>query len=264
MKGVIPMKIENMIIKKQVEIAPNIYHLQLQGENVAEMSDPGQFVHLRIDDGINPTLRRPLSICDVDMKEKILHIVYRIEGRGTHILSEKKEGETVNVFGPLGTGFPLSSVQKTDRCLLIGGGIGIPPLYYLGKKLVQAGIEVVSILGFRKREEMFFVEEFAQLGKVFVTTEDGSFGTKGYVTDVLTNVAEYDIYFSCGPKPMLKAVEQCVASPGYISLEERLGCGIGACLACVCHLKVPNKMTGRKYGKICSDGPVFLAGEVVL
>ena len=259
------MRDEDLIIMEQKEVAPKIYQIKVSGDSVREMTTPGQFVHVRIQKGIDPTLRRPLSICNVDLEKGELTLIYRADGRGTKLLSEKIIGEPVKVFGPLGTGFPTANVKKGETCLLIGGGVGIPPLYYLGKELLKQGAKVITILGFRKSEDIFLEEEFKQLGTVIITTEDGSKGIKGYVTDAIKELTEkYNTFYTCGPNPMLRAVEETAKGPGYVSMEERMGCGIGACLACVCKLKEPDKQTGKKYRKICSDGPVFPAGEVII
>ncbi|MDG5788259.1 dihydroorotate dehydrogenase electron transfer subunit [Evansella sp. AB-P1] len=258
------MKMENMTITAQTEVAPKIYRIVLNGPLARELRDPGQFVNIRVGTGIDPTLRRPISICDVDLENEELTMIYRQEGKGTKLLSEKLVGDEINILGPLGQGFPVEVAKKNSTCVLIGGGVGIPPLYYLAKKLVATGANVITILGFRTEKDIFLEEEFNELGQVIVTTEDGSKGMKGYVTDALKSLTSYDVYYTCGPKPMLRAVEITAQSPGYISLEERMGCGVGACLACVCDLTKPNEETGKGYAKICSDGPVFLAGEVIL
>jgi dihydroorotate dehydrogenase electron transfer subunit len=259
------MKDEYLKIKEQKQLAPNIFQVKLQGKSVREMTAPGQFVHVKIQPGIDPSLRRPLSIADVEAEKEELTLIYRTEGRGTKLLAGKVPGEEIKVFGPLGKGFPTDAVKSGDTCLLVGGGVGIPPLYYLGRQLADKGAEIITILGFRKAEDIFLEEEFQQLGKVIITTEDGTKGVKGYVTDAINQLASsYDTYYTCGPNPMLRAVEETAKGPGFVSMEERMGCGIGACLACVCQLKDPGSTSGRKYRKICSDGPVFPAGEVLI
>ncbi|MDQ0253790.1 dihydroorotate dehydrogenase electron transfer subunit [Evansella vedderi] len=258
------MIMDNMTIKNQEEIAPKIYRIEVTGPLTQQMKNPGQFVNLRVSKGIDPTLRRPISICDVDVEKETLTMIYRVEGKGTKLLAEKVVGDEVNILGPLGQGFPVEAAKPNDVCVLIGGGVGIPPLYYLGKQLVAAGAKVITILGFRTDKDIFLEEEFQELGELIITTEDGSKGVKGFVTDALKELKAYDLYYTCGPKPMLKAVEQTASTHGFISLEERMGCGVGACLACVCDLKERDKTTGKAYAKICSDGPVFLSGEVIL
>ncbi|SDY74866.1 dihydroorotate dehydrogenase electron transfer subunit [Evansella caseinilytica] len=260
------MIVENMQVVAQEEIAPSIFRLRLSGDCAGEMKIPGQFVHVQVEQGINPTLRRPLSICDVDVENRELTLIYRVEGKGTKRLTEKRPGDAVNVFGPLGKGFPAEVLKEKQTAVLIGGGVGIPPLYYLAKQLVNRDVNVMTILGFRTAADVFLEKEFTALGETVITTEDGTKGLKGYVTDAFRQLPEnaYDLFYTCGPKPMLQAVETAALSPGYISLEERMGCGIGACLACVCDLTVPDSQSGKKYRKICSDGPVFRAGEVMI
>ncbi|SER63005.1 dihydroorotate dehydrogenase electron transfer subunit [Salipaludibacillus aurantiacus] len=259
------MIVEQLRITGQEEIAPRIYRMTLEGDSVQTMTEPGQFVHVKVSDGIDPLLRRPISICDVSQDKQELTIIYRAEGRGTRLLAAKKTDDTLDVLGPLGQGFPLDSLQKGSTALLVGGGVGIPPLYYLAKKLVKRGVNVRTILGFRQSEDIFLQKEFRELGDIIVTTEDGSKGVHGFVTDAMNQAEKpYDSFFTCGPVPMLRAVKAAAASDGFISLEERMGCGVGACLACVCEASDATSQEGKKYRKICSDGPVFRAGEVVI
>ncbi|MCQ6265728.1 dihydroorotate dehydrogenase electron transfer subunit [Fictibacillus sp. WQ 8-8] len=257
------MKKELVEVVSQKEIARHIFELKVQGNVVKEMTSPGQFVHIRVTDTFQPLLRRPISICDVDLDSRTVTMLYRKEGTGTALLSQKKEGEKIDLLGPLGNGFPLDELSQGQTALLVGGGIGVPPLYYLAKKLRSQGINVISILGFQSAEDGFYSEKFAELGEAYVSTVDGSQGTKGFVTNVIKNKdLHYDLLFSCGPTVMLKALEQQVPSAdGYFSLEERMGCGIGACFACVCHV---NGGLPSDYVKVCSNGPVFPIGEVVL
>ncbi|UTR15161.1 dihydroorotate dehydrogenase electron transfer subunit [Salipaludibacillus sp. LMS25] len=258
------MIVEDMSVIEQSLRAPGIYEMTLYGESVNRMTTPGQFLHIKIEEGISPLLRRPISICDVDVEKNELSIIYRVEGKGTALLSHKKSGDSVNVLGPLGKGFPIHEDDRGKTALLIGGGVGIPPLYYLAKKLGEAGIKVETLLGFRTAHDIFLEEEFSFVSNLHISTEDGSKGTKGFVTTILEQSSfHYDTFYSCGPLPMLRAVEAVTVTDGYVSLEERMGCGVGACLACVCdtgHAKEGSK----DYRKICSDGPVFKAGEVVL
>ncbi|MCR6107141.1 dihydroorotate dehydrogenase electron transfer subunit [Salipaludibacillus agaradhaerens] len=258
------MIVEDMSVIEQSLRAPGIYEMTLYGESVNMMTTPGQFLHIKVEEGISPLLRRPISICDVNLEKKELSIIYRVEGKGTTLLSRKKSGDMVNVLGPLGKGFPIHDEDEGKTALLIGGGVGIPPLYYLAKKLVEAGINVETVLGFRTAHDIFLEEEFALLGNLHISTEDGSKGTKGFVTTILEQSSfRYDTFYSCGPLPMLRAVEAATVTPGYVSLEERMGCGVGACLACVCDT-IHAEEGSKDYRKVCSDGPVFRAGEVVL
>lgn len=256
------MKRENMVIVRHKQLAKNIYEITLSGHLVEEMNEPGQFVHVKVSSQANPLLRRPLSLCHINKKACECTIIYRKEGIGTTLLAEKRPGETVDVLGPLGNGFPLDVAAKGKRALLVGGGIGIPPLYELAKRLAERGVAVTNVLGFQTKETVFYEQEFAAFGETYVATADGSYGAKGFVTDVINErEISFDVLYACGPKPMLKALEQAFPHKNvYLSLEERMGCGIGACFACVC--RVPGSETA--YKKVCSDGPVFKAGEVVL
>jgi dihydroorotate dehydrogenase electron transfer subunit len=253
---------ELMKVLSHKELAPAIFELVLQGQLVQEMQEPGQFVHVKTSDSNDPLLRRPISICSINHNENSFTMIYRTEGKGTKLLSLKKETETVDVLGPLGHGFPVDAVASGETALLVGGGIGVPPLYELSKRLVSKGVQVIHVLGFETKSAVFYEAEFAKLGETYITTVDGSHGTKGFVTDVMKDLTSpYKAIYSCGPTPMLKALEAGYSDHElYLSLEERMGCGIGACFACVCHT------TGEDatYKKICSDGPVFRAGEVIL
>jgi dihydroorotate dehydrogenase electron transfer subunit len=253
---------EQMSIVAHERIANNIYRIVLTGGLVNEMNNPGQFVHVKIEAQAEPLLRRPISICEINQERKQFTMIYRKEGIGTSILAEKMPGEMLDILGPLGNGFPLEAVEKGQTALLVGGGIGVPPLYELSKQLVKKGVHVVHVLGFQHKDVVFLENEFAKLGETYVATVDGSYGIKGFVTDVIAaHSLSFDVLYSCGPKPMLRALEQAFPNKNvYLSLEERMGCGIGACFACVC--RVPNSDTA--YKKVCSDGPVFKAGEVIL
>lgn len=258
------MQKQNMIVVNQTEIAKNIYELVLQGDLVQQMNEPGQFVHIKVAEGIAPLLRRPISICNVDQEKNEFTMLYRAEGQGTKTLSQKKQGEMVDVLGPLGHGFPVEEADAGQTALLVGGGIGVPPLYELSQRLVAKGVRVIHILGFQTKDVVFYEEKFAELGDTYVATVDGTHGTKGFVTDVIDAYGiDFDILYSCGPLAMLRALEgRYKEKKAYISLEERMGCGIGACFACVCHLQ--EDPSGHSYKKVCSDGPVFPIGEVVL
>ncbi|MCU4859895.1 dihydroorotate oxidase B electron transfer subunit [Bacillus cereus] len=258
------MQKQNMIVVNQKEIAKNIYELVLQGTLVQQMNEPGQFVHIKVAEGIAPLLRRPISICNVDQEKNEFTMLYRAEGQGTKTLATRKQGEMVDVLGPLGHGFPVEEAEAGQIALLVGGGIGVPPLYELSQRLVAKGVRVIHILGFQTKDVVFYEAKFAELGDTYVATVDGTHGTKGFVTDVIDNYGiDFDILYSCGPLAMLRALEgRYKEKKAYISLEERMGCGIGACFACVCHLQ--EDPSGHSYKKVCSDGPVFPIGEVVL
>ncbi|BCB03292.1 dihydroorotate dehydrogenase electron transfer subunit [Bacillus sp. KH172YL63] len=251
---------EKMKVLDHRRIARNIFKLVLHGELAGEIKAPGQFVHVKTGSGIDPLLRRPISIATYDQEE--LTLIYRAEGKGTVLLSQAEKGDTVDILGPLGNGFHLEEGKKT--ALLVGGGIGVPPLYGLSKSLVAKGWDVQHILGFQSEDVSFYVEQFKELGRTSVATVDGTLGTRGFVTDIIQEEQPiFDVFYSCGPTPMLKALQsQLENKRGYISLEERMGCGIGACFACVCHKQ--DDPHGSSYVKICSDGPVFQAGVVQL
>ncbi|KAB2337445.1 dihydroorotate dehydrogenase electron transfer subunit [Cytobacillus depressus] len=251
-------------IVSQEKIADQIFELTLKGELACEMNEPGQFVHLKVSDQLDPLLRRPISIAAIDQQRKEFTMIYRADGKGTNILSKKTTDEIIDVLGPLGNGFPLAEANLGDTALLVGGGIGVPPLYELSKQLVKRGVKVIHVLGFQSSNVVFYHEKFSELGETYIATVDGSYGKKGFVTNVIEDEKlDFDILFSCGPTPMLRALEQAYPHKKvYLSLEERMGCGIGACFACVCH--TGDDPTGYSYKKVCSDGPVFKAGEVVL
>lgn len=258
------IKKEQCIVIDQQEIASSIYELTLQGDLTLDMKDPGQFVHLKVSNGSDPLLRRPISIAKFDKENKQFTMIYRAEGRGTTLLSRKKAGEEVDVLGPLGHGFPVEETNPGETALLVGGGIGVPPLYELSCQLTAKGVKVIHILGFQTKNVIFYEKMFAELGDTYVATVDGSYGQKGFVTDVIGNVGiDFSTLYACGPTPMLKALEAGFSNKKvFLSLEERMGCGIGACFACVCH--TGNDAEGHSYKKVCTDGPVFRAGEVVI
>ncbi|WP_078547249.1 dihydroorotate dehydrogenase electron transfer subunit [Litchfieldia alkalitelluris] len=258
------IKKELMKVISQTSIVENIFELTLQGDLVQEIKEPGQFVHLKVASSTDPLLRRPISIANIDKTQNQFTMIYRSEGLGTRVLSEKSTGETVDVLGPLGNGFPLEAVSEGETALLVGGGIGVPPLYELSKQLVAKGVKVIHVLGFQSVSAVFYQEKFSLLGDTYIATVDGSYGERGFVTDVIANYGlTFDVLYSCGPTPMLRAIESQYADKNvYISLEERMGCGVGACFACVCH--TADDPTGFSYKKVCSDGPVFKVGEVVL
>jgi dihydroorotate dehydrogenase electron transfer subunit len=255
---------EAMRVVSQRLLARHIYELVLEGGLAKEMTEPGRFVHVKADSGNDPLLRRPISICEADTEAGRFTMIYRVEGKGTRQLAEKREGELVDVLGPLGHGFPVDETPAGGVALLVGGGIGVPPLYYLSKQLLARGVRPIHVLGFASQADVFYKEAFEELGETYIATVDGSFGEQGFVTDVIVrNSLAFDTLYACGPTPMLKALdEKYRGMKGFLSLEERMGCGIGACYACVC--KVQEDTTGHEYRKVCSDGPVFPIGEVVL
>ncbi|MBO8155304.1 MAG: dihydroorotate dehydrogenase electron transfer subunit [Bacillaceae bacterium] len=253
------MKEQWMEVLNNRPIALDTYEMTLHGKLASSMTQPGQFLHLKIGDGFRHVLRRPLSIADVDQEDQTVKIIYKVIGEGTKWLSQAKPGNQIHVLGPRGHGFPVENVAD-QHIYLIGGGVGVPPLYYLGKQLAENN-RVTAVLGFQTKDAVFYEEKFQELGETMILTDDGSYGKRGLVTDVLES--KMDLYYSCGPLGMLHAVTRKLNDvKGYVSLEERMGCGIGACFACVCKTTDPNDERG--YRKICKDGPVFPAKEVVL
>lgn len=250
---------EQVRILSQDEIAKDIYSLWIQTENIAGCAKAGQFVSVYSEDG-SRLLPRPISICEIDKQNSALRLVYRIAGKGTAEFSKKKAGDTLAVLGPLGNGFP----QKKEKAFLIGGGIGIPPMLELAKEL---DCEKQMILGYRD-SDTFLREEFAKQGEVYIATEDGSIGTKGTVIDAIReNGLDANVLYACGPTPMLRALKAYAQEHDiecWISMEEKMACGIGACLACVCKSTDVDEHTNVHNKRICKEGPVFNAGEVEL
>ena len=227
-------------------LTSTVYKMVLKGDT-SEITASGQFVNIKLDGFY---LRRPISVCDVVGDE--LTIIYKVVGKGTKAMAQMKEG-SLDILTGLGNGYDLS--KAGDKPLLIGGGVGVPPMFMLCKELIKQGKEVTVILGFNTKEEVFYEEEFKKLGaKVFVTTVDGSLGTKGFVTDEMDR--EYSYFYTCGPEPMLKAIYKKSVTSGQFSFEERMGCGFGACMGCSC-----KTVTG--YKRICKDGPVLEKEEIL-
>lgn len=250
---------ENAVIISQEEIAPGIFSMWLKTEQIAQHAKAGQFISIYCEDG-SRMLPRPISICEIDKNDGALHLVYRIAGKGTQEFSEKNTGMELSVLGPLGNGFPL----KSKKAFLIGGGIGIPPILELAKQL---DCEKQIVLGYRN-SDMFLLDEFKKYGSVYIATEDGSYGSKGNVLDAIReNDLEADIIYACGPTPMLRALKEYAVEKQmecWISMEEKMACGIGACLACVCKSKEVDAHTNVHNKRVCKEGPVFRAEEVEL
>ena len=247
-------------VVSQESIGAGIYSMWIQTDRIAADAKPGQFVSLYTNDK-SKILPRPISLCEIDKENGRLHLVYRVTGQGTGTdeFSQMKAGDTIPVLGPLGNGFP----QEGENVFLIGGGIGVPPMLQTAKDL---GTDTIICCGYR--DELFLNEEFAAAGDLHIATEDGSAGVKGNVMDaVREDHLEADVIFACGPAPMLRAIKAYGLEKGipcWISMEEKMACGVGACLACVCqstevdgHSHVHNK-------RICKDGPVFLSTEIEL
>ena len=250
---------EQAVVISQEQIAPAIYSLWIKTDKIAQYAKAGQFISIYCDDG-SRLLPRPISICEIDKEDSSLHLVYRIAGAGTAEFSEKQTGDHLSVMGPLGNVFPL----KGKKAFLIGGGIGIPPILELAKQL---NCEKQIVLGYRN-SDMFLLDEFKKQGEVYIATEDGSVGTKGNVLDAIReNALDAEVIYACGPTPMLRALKNYAAENNiecWISMEEKMACGIGACLACVCKSKEVDGHTNVHNKRVCKEGPVFLAEEVEL
>lgn len=256
------MKKEFLTVQSNESIADSIYKLTLQGGMVSDFKTPGQFVHLKVSESVAPLLRRPISIAEIDHGRSEVILIFRKEGEGTSLLAEKKPGDRVDVLGPLGNGFDLSDIEKGKKALIVGGGIGVPPLYELSRQLIKKEVQTAHVLGFQSAKDVFYENEFNSLGDTFVATADGTHGFRGFVTDVIDREQlDFDYLMACGPTPMLKALKMKYPNRAvYLSMEERMGCGIGACFACVCH----TDQSEKPYVKVCLDGPVFKAEEVLL
>ena len=230
-------------------IADKVYKMTLSGD-ISDITATGQFVNIKLDGFY---LRRPISVCEA--ADGVLTIIYKAVGKGTEYMSSLSEGAVLDVLTGLGNGYTVE--PSGNRPLLVGGGVGVPPMYGLAKLLRSKGKEVSVILGFNTKTDVFYEEEFRALGcKVFVTTADGSYGKKGFVTDAVSDVGEYTYFYTCGPEPMLKALYNATVTGGQFSFEERMGCGFGACMGCSC-----KTITG--YKRICKEGPVMRKEEIL-
>jgi len=249
------MKREICRILSNDKVASGIYKMVIESKLISVIALPGQFLHIKAGESCDPLLRRPISICDLDQDKGCITLLYRVCGKGTRLFADIKSSDRLDIIGPLGKGFPIFKRKRTS---IIGGGIGIAPLLYLGKKLKNSDV----YLGFR--DEVYMIEEFmSNSDNVCIYTESGSHGAKGYPIEALEkNIHHYDVVYACGPKKMLRAVKNLCEEKRiecYISLEERMGCGIGACLVCACE-----SSNNDKYKKVCTDGPVFNSKEVNL
>ena len=235
-------------IKSNKKLTESIFEMVLIGDT-SSITAPGQFINIKLDGFY---LRRPISICDYD--DSTITIIYKVVGEGTEVMSKMNAGEKLDVLCGLGNGFDTS--KSLDNPVLIGGGVGVPPMYNLCKKLIAEGKNVTVILGFNKKDEIFYEDEFEKIGAdVKVTTVDGSYGIKGFVTDALKDT-DYSYFYTCGPMPMFKAIESTATTSGQYSFEERMGCGFGACMGCSCKTKYGNK-------RLCKDGPVLTREEII-
>ncbi len=255
-------KKETVKVISQECLAEGIFSMWIETE-AAVSAVPGQFISMYTKDA-GKLLPRPISICETDRENKRLRVVYRVTGEntGTKQFSAMKAGDTLDIIGPLGNGFPLERARGR-RALLIGGGVGVPPILELAKQADCAGKQIV--IGYRDRDT-FLREEFKRNGQLYLSTEDGSVGTKGNVMDVIRSTGlTADIIYACGPAPMLRAIKEFAGESNiecYLSLEERMACGIGACLGCVCRSKEKDSHSNVNNKRVCKDGPVFLATEV--
>ena len=235
-------------ITENIPLTENVMRMRLEGDTSA-VSAAGQFVNIKLD-GLY--LRRPISVYDCD--DKAVTIIYKVVGKGTEQMKNMSVGKTLDVLTGLGNGYDLALAG--EKPVLIGGGVGVPPMYLLAKQLVDMGKDVSVILGFNTKSEVFCEEDFKALGcNVTVTTVDGSYGIKGFVTDALKNM-DYSYFYTCGPEPMLKAIYNTSVTGGQFSFEERMGCGFGACMGCSCKTLYGNK-------RICKDGPVLVKEEII-
>lgn len=242
----------NYKITENRKIAEKTYEMVLEGDTSA-ITRPGQFVNFKLD-GL--FLRRPISVCS--FKDNELTVIYKVVGQGTEHMSNMKHGDIIDTLTGLGNGYTVKKDSK--KPLLIGGGVGIPPMYQLAKEHISLGITPKVILGFNKKDEVFYKEEFENLGlkigeSLFITTADGSLGIKGFVTDVMKGL-DYDYFYTCGPMAMFKSIEVIAKTSGQYSFEERMGCGFGACMGCSCKTKYG-------YKRICKDGPVLEREEII-
>ena len=234
-------------IIENTRLTASVYRMRLVGDT-SHITRPGQFVNVKLDGFY---LRRPISVCDC--QGDTLTLVYKVVGKGTEAMSKMTEG-ALDILTGLGNGYDLS--LSGDKPLLLGGGVGVPPLYLLAKELIGEGKDVTVILGFNTKDEIFYEEEFKAIGaKVLVATADGSYGVKGFVTNAMEGL-EYTHFYTCGPEPMLKAVSKATVTSGQLSFEERMGCGFGACMGCSC-----KTLTGNK--RICKEGPVMKKEEII-
>lgn len=228
-------------------LTKDVYKMILAGDT-QYITAPGQFINIKLD---GKFLRRPISVCDFD--EKSITIIYKVVGEGTAQMKNIQLGESLDILTGLGNGYDIS---KSSKPLLIGGGVGVPPMYNLAKTLIADGQKPTVVLGFNTASEVFYEKEFKALcADTYVTTVDGSYGIKGFVTDAMANL-DYDYFYTCGPLPMFKAVYNATETSGQFSFEERMGCGFGACMGCSCKTKYGNK-------RICKDGPVLVKEEII-
>lgn len=234
-------------IMSNEQLTKDVYKMILHGDT-SFITAPGQFINIAL---YGKYLRRPISICDYD--DETITIIYKVVGEGTKQMSAMSEGDVLDILTGLGNGYDIT---KSTKPLLIGGGVGVPPMYNLAKALIADGQNPTVVLGFNTKDEIFYEEEFQSLGcRTIVATADGSYGVKGFVTDAMQGI-DYDYFYTCGPLAMFKAVYSATSVSGQFSFEERMGCGFGACMGCTCKTKYGNK-------RICKDGPVLVKEEII-
>ena len=247
-------KLGLMEVVSNEPLAKDVHKMVIRGEIADAITNPGQFMNIKLEDGYNTYLRRPMSINDYE--GDTVTFIYKVVGKGTKLLTQKVPGDKLDVLMGLGNGF---SVEKISKALIIGGGVGVPPMYKLAKMYHEQGTEVEVVLGFNSKCDVFYEEEFAKLGKTYVATMDGSYGEKGNVIDVIKKYGiTYDKYYACGPEKMLDALVLFDDQNGYLSFEARMGCGFGACMGCSCKVKT------KPYKRICVEGPVLMSSEVII
>ncbi len=243
-----------MEITSNSMIAKDVYEMKLHGDLASFITHSGQFMNIKIDHGYQTYLRRPMSISDYD--DENVTIVYKKVGVGTSVLASMQVGDTLDILMGLGNGFECENIKKA---LIVGGGVGVPPMYHLAKAYVEQGTEVEVVLGFNSKCDVFYEDKFRELGNTHVCTMDGSYGMQGNVVDIIKELdIQYDMYYACGPEKMLDALVKMDDVNGYLSFEARMGCGFGACMGCSCKVKT------KPYKRICVEGPVLKASEVIV
>lgn len=254
----------------QEKVGPEHYLMRVYAPELTRLAKPGQFVHVRVSQAADPLLRRPISLHGIDYDQGTVSMLYQVAGQGTRLMSEMKAGEQIDLMGPLGRGFTVP--DGIAKVLVIGGGIGVAPLFPLVQALKHYKVEQTVLLGARTADYVIGAGQLSALGvKVEMATDDGSLGHYGFVTDLAEKhmkLAKPDYFYACGPNPMLKQLLKAADKyglDGQVSLEERMGCGVGACLACVCKTKTgSDRPADFEYKKVCHDGPVFEAREVII
>lgn len=243
-----------MKIVSHKKLIDQVYEMKVEGEAAKFLKEPGQFVNIKLTKGMTPFLRRPMSVCDYD--DHSITMIYKTVGKGTKLMSTMQVGEELDFLTGLGNGFDSRDVKKA---IVIGGGLGVPPLYRLVKTFLDEGVDVTAVLGFNSASDVFYQKEFEALCPTYIATMDGSLGTKGTVIDAIKEAGlTFEAYYACGPVPMLNALVKTYPEHGYLSYEARMGCGFGACMGC------SMKVKGAPYKRVCVEGPVFKSEEVIV